>query len=80
MKDGLKKHIQKDNHTEFSWSYCGKIFRNTNEVESHMHEAFELTCHECTSKDEVKRYKEDIVVEKEELIMKKMENRKKIRN
>ena len=47
-----------------------------------MHKAFELTCHECTSKDEVEHYKEDIGVEKEELIIKKnMENqKKKIRN
>ena len=34
-------------------------------------QACESTCHECTSKDEVNNYKEYIVVEKEELIMKK---------
>ena len=32
-------------------------------------QACESNCHECTSKDELKNYKEDIVVEKEELIM-----------
>ena len=36
-----------------------------------MYEAFESTCHECTSKDEVENYKEHIVVEKEELSVKK---------
>ena len=34
-------------------------------------QAYESTCHECTSKDEVEHYEEDIVIEKEELIMKK---------
>ena len=38
-------------------------------------EACEPTCHECTLKHEVENYKEDIVVKKEELVMKKdMEN------
>ena len=32
-----------------------------------MYEACKLTCHEWTYKDEVESYKEDIVVEKEEL-------------
>ena len=31
----------------------------------------ESTCHECTSKDEFKKYNEDIVVEKKELFMRK---------
>ena len=34
-------------------------------------EAGGSTCHECTSKDGFENYTEDIVVEKEELIMKK---------
>ena len=34
-------------------------------------QACESTCHESTSKDEVESYKEDIIFEKEELIMKK---------
>ena len=39
-------------------------------------EACESTCHECTSKEEVENDKEDIVIEKEELIKKKdMENK-----
>ena len=33
-------------------------------------QACESTCHECTSTTEVENYKEDIVGEKEELIMK----------
>ena len=34
------------------------------------------TCHECSSKEEVENYKEDIDIEKEELIKKKdMENK-----
>ena len=40
-------------------------------------QACEPTCHENTSKEEVENYKEDIVIEKEELIKKKdMEKRK----
>ena len=43
-------------------------------------QACESTCHECTSKD-VENYKEDIVVEKEELFMKKdMKNKEIMRN
>ena len=38
----------------------------------HAVQACESTCHECTPKDEVKSYKEDIVVMKEELIKKKV--------
>ena len=45
-----------------------------------MYETFNSTCQEWTSKDEVENYKEDIVVEKEELIMKMdMENKKIMR-
>ena len=52
------------------------MFRNIKEVDNPIYEAWESTCHECTSKDEVGNLKEDIVVEKEELIMKKeMENK-----
>ena len=50
------------------------------EVDNYMYEACKLTCHEWTSKDKVEHYKEDIVVEKEELIMKKeMENKEILR-
>ena len=42
--------------------------------------ACESTCHECTLEDEVWNYKEDFVVEKEELIKKKdMENKEIMR-
>ena len=40
------------------------MFRNREEVDNHMYEACESTCHECTPKDEVENDKEDIVVEK----------------
>ena len=46
------------------------MFKNRKEVDNHMDEARESTCHECTSKDEVENYKLDIVVEKEQLVMK----------
>ena len=43
-------------------------------------QACESTCHECTSKEEVENYKEDIVIEKEEVIKKKdMENKEIMR-
>ena len=43
-------------------------------------QACQSTCHEYTPTDEVESYKEDIVVEKEELIMKKdMKNKEIIR-
>ena len=45
-----------------------------------MYEVFESTCHECTSKDEIENYKEDIVVEKDELITRKdLENKEIMR-
>ena len=45
-----------------------------------MYEACKSTCHEWTSKDEVGNDKDDIVVEKEELIMtKEMETKKILR-
>ena len=56
------------------------MFKNRKEVDSHMYEACELTCNECTSKAEVEKYKEDIVVEKEEFIVKKdIENKEIMR-
>ena len=46
----------------------------------HLYEACELTCHECTPKDYVETYKNNIVVEKEELIKKKdIENKEMMR-
>ena len=77
MTNGSKKHI-KEKHTELWRNYCGKIFRNRNEVSNHMYEAWKSTCHEWISKDEVENYKEDIVVEKEELIMNKKVESKEI--
>ena len=45
-----------------------------------MYEVCESICHECTSKDAVKIYIEDIVVEMKELFIKKvMENNKIMR-
>ena len=45
-----------------------------------MYEACETTCHECTSKDKAENYKEDIVVEMEEIFIKKdMENKEIMR-
>ena len=56
------------------------MFRNRKKVDIYMYEACKSTCHECLSKDEVERYKEDIVVEKEEKIIKKdMENKEIMR-
>ena len=56
------------------------MFRNRKKVDNHIYEGCKSTCHEWTSKDELKNYKEDIVVEKEELIMKKeMENKEILR-
>ena len=51
------------------------------EVDNHMYKVRESTCHGCTSKDEVENYKEDSVVEKEQLIMKyeNMENKELMR-
>ena len=38
------------------------------------------TCHECSAKDEVKNYKEDSVVEKADLIIKRdMEHKEKMK-
>ena len=48
---------------------ASKIKEIMNEVDAL--QACELNCLECTSKGEVENYKEDIVVEKEELIIKK---------
>ena len=56
------------------------MFLNIKEVGNQMYKACESTCHECTSKDEVENYKNYIVVEKKELIMKKdMDNKEIIR-
>ena len=51
------------------------MFRNRKKVHNHMYEACKSTCHELTLKDEVENYQEDIVAEKEELVM-KMEKHK----
>ena len=58
----------------------GEIFRNRKEVDNHIFEACKPISSECTSKDEVKNYNGNIVVEKEELIMKKcVENQEMFR-
>ena len=54
------------------------MFRNIKEEDNHMYEACQSPCHECTSRDEVENYKEDIVVEKEELIIKKDLKKRKL--
>ena len=43
------------------------MFKNRKEVDNRMYEAFESSCHKCTSKYEVENFKADIVVEKEKL-------------
>ena len=56
------------------------MFRNRKEVDNHMYKACKSTCNEWTPKDEGENYKENIVVEKEELFMKKdMENKEILR-
>ena len=79
LKNWLKTYIQEE-HTQLWCNYCGKMFKNRKEVDNHMYEACGSTCHECTSKDQVENDKEDIVVENEELVIKKdVENRETIR-
>ena len=63
--------LSEEEHTELWWNYCGNIFRNRKEVDNHILEACKPVSSECTSKDEVKNYNGNIVVEKEDLIMKK---------
>ena len=43
-----------------------------------MNELCKSTCHDWTSKDEVVKYKEDIVIKKKELIVKKMMENKEM--
>ena len=69
IKNWLTKLIQKE-HTELWSDYCGKIFRNRNEVDKHIYEVCESTCHKCSAKYEVERYKEDSVDQKADLIIK----------
>ena len=77
MKNWLKKLIQKE-HTELRWSYWGKMFRNRNEVDNLIYEAYESICHECSDKDKVENDQNYKVVEKTDFIMKKdMENKEK---
>ena len=47
------------------------MFRNRNEVDNLIYQACKSTCHECSAKDEVENYKEESVVEKAHLIIKK---------
>ena len=73
----VEKLIQKE-CTELRKNYCGKIFRNINKVDNIIFKVCELTCHECSTKDEVENYKEHRVVEKADLIIKKDREHKEI--
>ena len=70
QKNQLNKFIQKE-HTELRKKYCGKIFRNRNEVDTHTYEVCESTCHECRAKDEVENNKKCSIVGNADLILKK---------
>ena len=70
MKKWLNKFIQKE-HTELRKKYCGKIFRNRNEVDTHIYEPCESTCRECRAKDEVENDKKYSIVENADLILEK---------
>ena len=71
----------KEEHTELWWNYCGNIFRKRREVDNHIFEACKPISSDCTSKDVVKKYNGNIVVEKEEWIIKKcVENQDFFRN
>ena len=52
--------------------------RNGNEVDNHIYEVRESTCHKCSTKDEVENDNEDSVVEKADLIIKKDMEHKEI--
>ena len=52
--------------------------RNRNEVDNYIYEVCESTWHEGSTKDEVENYKEDSVVEKAYLIIKKDMEHKEI--
>ena len=55
-----------------------KIFRQRNELDNHIYEVCESTYHECSAKYETESYKEDGVVEKADLIIKKDSEHKEI--
>ena len=61
--------LSEEEHTKLCWNYCGNTFRNRKEVDNHIFEACKPISTECTSKDEVKNYDGNIVVEKEEFII-----------
>ena len=67
----VKKKTTQKEHTELLLNYCGNIFRNRNEVYNHICEVCESNCFECSTKDEVENDKENSVVEKADLIIKK---------
>ena len=52
--------------------------RNGNEVDNHISEVCESTCNKCSAKDQVENDKEDSVVEKADLIIKKDMEHKEI--
>ena len=58
--------LTEEEHTELWCNYCGKIVKNRKEVNNHIFEACKTISSECISKDEVKNYNGNIVVEKEE--------------
>ena len=47
-------------------------------IDTHIYEVCESTCHECSTKDEVKNDKKKSIVEKADLILKKDMEHKKI--
>ena len=55
-----------------------KIFRNRIEVDNHIYEVCESTCHECSARDEVENDKKYIIVETADLILKKDMEHKEI--
>ena len=72
MKNRLKEY------TELRKNYCGKVFIKRNEVNNHVYEICESTCHECTAKDEFENDKKYSIVEKVDLIRKKGMEHKEI--
>ena len=70
MKNWLKQPISKE-HTKLRQNYWGIIFTNINEVDNHIYEVCESSCHECSAKDEFENAKkkqycwESIVNQKE---------------
>ena len=58
MTNCFNKFIQNE-HTELWWNYCGKMSekKKKKQVDNHIYEACEWTCHECSTKDKVENEK-----------------------